>query len=388
MDNKTTRPINVAEVKKIAEQVLQKPVWRYYVDGADEQLTTAQNERVYKQVLIRPRVLRDVSSIDMKTTVFGKTYDSPIAISPSAYQKLVGHGGEIDVARAAFTKGTNFILSSNATTSLEDVATGLSPRQDGYPMPWFQLYYVDSHYEELIRRAEDAGYEALVLTVDTVVMGNRLHERKEPLKLPPGLSLANMKSRKSTGSSKGRLILNAETAAEAAKIAKKYASELTATDLTWEKTIPLLRSKTKLKIILKGILTAEDALKAVEAGVDGIMVSNHGGRQLDGVPATLEALPEIVDAVRGRVPILFDGGITHGADVFKALALGADLCFLGRSALWGLAYDGQKGVETVLNILERELWRTMALSGARSIKDITRSMLGVRRTDGFGVARL
>ncbi|KAG9254173.1 FMN-dependent dehydrogenase [Emericellopsis atlantica] len=385
------RPITVKEIKAIAERRLRKPVWRYYVDGADEQLTAGWNESIYDQLVIRPRILRDVSTIDTSTTIFGKHYDIPIAISPSAYQKLVGHGGEIDMARAAFASGTNVCLSSNATTSMEDVAQLLPTRGPEYPMPWFQLYFVRSRSitQALIQRAEKAGYEALVLTVDTPLMGNRLHERREPLQLPSDLSMANLTTIKGGGASKGRLILNAETAAEAAQVVRDHPDTLTDSRLTWEETVPWLRAQTKMKIILKGVLTAEDALLSVEAGVDAIIVSNHGGRQLDGVPATLEALPEVVDAVRDRIPILFDGGITRGSDVFKALALGADLCLLGRSALWGLAYDGQKGVEAVLNILERELWRTMGLSGAVSIKNISRSMLGVRRSgEGFGIARL
>lgn len=339
---------------------------------------------------MRPRVLRDVTKIDTSTSIFGKRYDIPVAIAPSAYQKLVGHGGEIDVVRASHNVGSNYILSSNATTSMEDVMSALTPRDDSYPAPWFQLYFLYSRdtTKGLIQRAEQAGYEALVLTVDTVVIGNRLSEHHEPFKMPPGLAIANLPTIKGGGASKGRLLLQAKTAAEARKVVEEHSDRLVDAGLEWREVIPWLRSQTKMKIILKGILTSEDALEAVEAGVDAVIVSNHGGRQLDGVPATLEALPEVADAVRGRIPVIFDGGISKGTDVFKALALGADLCLVGRTALWGLAYDGQKGVETVLHILERELWRTMALMGARSVKHISRSMLGRARRDGFGVAKL
>lgn len=339
---------------------------------------------------MRPRVLRDVTHIDTRVTVLGRRYDIPIAIAPSAYQKLAGPGGEIDTARASFALGTNITLSSNATTSMEDVAAALPERDAKYPRPWFQLYFIKGRAvtSKLIARAEKAGYDALVLTVDTVVMGNRVHERHEPLKLPPGVGMANMETRKGGGVSKGRLLLNARSAPEARKISDEHGEGLVDSGLTWHEVIPWLRSQTKVKIILKGIMTSEDALLAVEAGVDAIVVTNHGGRQLDGVPATLEVLPEIVDAVRGRIPVIFDGGISRGSDVFKALALGADLCMIGRTALWGLAYDGQRGVECVLNILERELARTMALAGAKSIKEISRSMLGVRKHNDFGVARL
>ncbi|KAI3577540.1 FMN-dependent dehydrogenase [Fusarium oxysporum f. sp. albedinis] len=381
MEAKNGKHITVDEIKALAQKRLPAYIWRYYADGADDQLTTLQNGEVYKTLVIRPRILRNVSTIDTSTQIFGKHYDVPIAIAPSAYQRLTGYNSEIDVARAAFARGTNVCLSSNATTSLEDVAQALPQRDAKYPKPWFQLYFVRSRRitKELIKRAERAGFEALVLTVDTTTMGNRLHERTNPLKLPADLSMANMTTIKGGGASKGRLILNAETAEEAAKIEREHSDLLIDSALTWTETIPWLRSQTSMKIILKGVLTAEDALLAVDAGVDAIIVSNHGGRQLDSVPATLEALPEVSDAVKGRIPVLFDGGISKGTDVFKALALGTDLCLLGRSALW----------ETVLNILERELWRTMVLSGAAAITDISRSMVGVRKSaTAFGIAKL
>jgi (S)-2-hydroxy-acid oxidase len=329
------------------------------------------------RLLFRPQVLRDVTNI-------------PIAVAPSAYQKLAGGEGEPDTARAAWALGTNITLSSNATTSLEDVASALPERDEHYPKPWFQLYFLNSRNltTDLIQRAEKSGYEALVLTVDTVVLGNRIHERKKPLQLPKGMEMSNVKSRRAGGVSKAGLLLSAKTAADFKQMVDEHRDALTAMDLRWDEVVPWLRSQTKMKIILKGILTEEDAKRAVEAGVDAIIVSNHGGRQLDGVPSTLEALPEVADAVRGKIPVIFDGGITRGSDVFKALALGADLCLIGRTALWGLAWDGQKGVEGVLHILERELSRTMALMGVARLRDISRSMLGRAKKTGFGVAKL
>lgn len=268
--------------------------------------------------------------------------------------------------------------------------SALPSRESSYPSPWFQLYFLRSRETtaRLIKRAEKAGYETLVLTVDTVVLGNRYHERKAPLKLPEGLRMANQDSVKAGGVSKGRLFLNARTAKEAQQVMEEHGDLIVDASLNWEETIPWLRSQTNMKIVLKGIMVGEDALKAVEAGVDGIIVSNHGGRQLDGVPSTLEVLPEIVAAVNGRLPVMFDGGIHRGSDVFKAIALGADLCFIGRSALWGLAYNGQSGVETILHILERELSRTMALAGAKSIEHICREMVGIARRDAFGITKL
>jgi (S)-2-hydroxy-acid oxidase len=261
---------------------------------------------------------------------------------------------------------------------------------EGHPGLWFQLYFLGSRdlTADLIRRAETAGYEALVLTVDTAVLGNRIHERKNPLELPPGLSTANAKSRRAGGVSKAGLLLRAKTAENFQELAHEYRDSLVDSSLEWTEVIPWLRSQTRMKLILKGIMTDSDARLAVEAGVDGIIVSNHGGRQLDGVPSTLEVLPEIVAAVKSEIPIIFDGGITRGSDVFKAVALGADLCLIGRSALWGLAWKGQEGVEGVLHILERELSRTMALMGAARLRDISGDMLGRAKTVGFGVAKL
>lgn len=341
-------------------------------------------------MLIRPRALRNVSNIDTTTTIFGRRYEIPIAVAPSAYQKLAVGDGELDVARATAALGTNVVLSSNATTTLEDVAQALSGRGPGSPAPWFQLYFLKSRdlTGGLVKRAEAAGYEALVLTVDTPILGNRLHERREPLQLSPGIAMANAPARRAGGISKAGLLLRARTAAEHRELVRQHADALVDSSLDWVEVIPWLRSQTKMKIILKGIMTAEDAERSLEAGVDGIIVSNHGGRQLDGVSSTLEALPEIVDAVRGKIPVILDGGISRGSDVFKALALGADLCLVGRTALWGLAWDGQKGVEGVLHILERELARTMALAGAPSLGDISRSMLGRPKKDGFGIAKL
>ncbi|KAH7182570.1 FMN-dependent dehydrogenase [Fusarium flagelliforme] len=383
-------PVCVNDIQDIAKSKLSSAVWEYYTTGADEQQTLERNVSIYDRVLLRPQVLRDVSNVDTRTTIFGKTYDFPIAIAPSAYQKLVGEGGEVALTRASHALGSNFILSSNATTSLEDVMSALPPRDASYPNPWFQLYFLRSREAtaRLIQRAEKAGYEALVLTVDTVVLGNRYHERKTPLTLPPGLRMANQDSVKAGGVSKGRLLLNARTAKEANQVMEEHGDLIVDASLSWEETIPWLRSQTTMKIILKGIMVGDDAAKAVEAGVDGIIVSNHGGRQLDGVPSTLEVLPEIVAAVDGRLPVMFDGGIHRGSDIFKAIALGADLCFIGRSALWGLAYNGQSGVETILHILERELSRTMALAGAKSVRHISRDMVGVARRNGFGIAKL
>ena len=238
-----------------------------------------------------------------------------------------------------------------------------------------------------------AGYGTLVVTADTPVLGNRINERKTQLVLPKPLTLANLEDNDPDRTKKpslNRELLQAKNREEAARIqeAAKERGLLNDPSLNWQETMPWIRGQTAMKVVVKGVMTAEDALLAVEHGADGIIVSNHGGRQLDGVSATIEALPEIVAAVQGRIPVLVDGGITRGSDVFKAIALGADFCLVGRVPLWGLAYDGKRGVEMVLDILEREFTRTMTLSGAGNLREIEPSMLGVRRSNGFGIVKL
>lgn len=216
-----------------------------------------------------------------------------------------------------------------------------------------------------------------------------------PLVLPAHLRLANIEPppavhqatqvRKPTFN---RLLMDARTAEQAEAIINSAGPSMHSSSITWERTLPWLRKITKLKIILKGIMTAEDASLSVQYGVDGIIVSNHGGRQLDSAPSTIEALTEVVDAVKHRIPIIFDGGVRRGSDVFKALALGADFVLIGRPVLYGLGYKGQEGVETVVHILERELSRTMALAGVANITAIQRGSLGISRQDTFGIAKL
>ncbi|KAL2006638.1 hypothetical protein VTN00DRAFT_9306 [Thermoascus crustaceus] len=284
----------------------------------------------------------------------------PIGIAPSAMQKLVGGDGELDMERAAAKMGTTMILSTQSTTSLEDVikAPGVEEGDD-CPAPefWFQIYISRNREKSasLIRRAEAAGYKAVALTVDTPILGNRINERKTPLVLPDHLSLANIEEpgtkRKVSKPTMNRILMNARTKEEAYKLSREASDTM----------------------------NDANALLAMEHGANAIVASNHGGRQLDSVSSTIQALPEIVEAVRDRIPVILDGGIGRGSDVFKALALGADFTFIGRPALWDLSHSGQQGVERVLNILERELSRTMTLVGANKIGDIRRDMLGVEK---------
>lgn len=369
--------------------------------------------------------MRDVSNVNTNNTLFGRTYPVPFGLAPSAMQKLAGGEGEMDVARAAAKLAINLTLSSQSTANLEDVMScKQSPPSGNDPAFWMQLYLTKDPEQSvpLIKRAEGssitskvsqnllliyatlaAGYEALVLTVDTPVLGNRLNERKVPLVLPPSLHLANVQPTTRSPQSErkptfDRRLMDARTLHDAEAILSEAGGNTHSSSLTWDITLPFLRrTAPRMKIILKGIMTPEDAVLAVKYGTDAIVVSNHGGRQLDETPSTIEALPAIHAALatgfselgkRNKIPVIFDGGVRSGADVFKALALGADFVLVGRPVLWGLGYKGAEGVETVINILERELSRTMALAGVTKVADIGKAYIGVKNVGGFGVSKL
>ncbi|KAH8895589.1 S-2-hydroxy-acid oxidase, partial [Thozetella sp. PMI_491] len=386
-------PITIAELEEIARKRLPSAWYSYFASGADEQRALRSNVEALNQLHILPRVLRDVSAIDTGISMLGQPWPLPIAVSPTGMQKMAGGEGELDVARAVGKFGINMVLSSSATASMEDViSAGQSAAPDSRfgSRFWFQLYLTDdmARNEKLINRAEAAGYEALVLTVDTAVSGNRYNERKNPVVLPPGLWLPNTQGPTPPKERKpniNRIIMDARTAKQASEILQAAGRIVNSASLTWS-DMEQLRKMTRMKIILKGIMTPEDAELAVQHGIDAIIVSNHGGRQLDCTVATTEALPAIVGAVRRRIPVMVDGGFRRGSDIVKAVALGADAVLIGRPVLWGLAFNGQAGVETVLHIFERELSRAMALAGVSKLADLEKSYLGVRA--GWGVSRL
>ncbi|KAJ1973078.1 hypothetical protein H4R33_007013, partial [Dimargaris cristalligena] len=375
------RPVCVREYENIAKNILPRSAWDYYASGAEEMLTVQDNMDAYSRIRLRPRVLVDVSKIDLKTKVMGHTIQNPICVSPSAMQRMAHDAGEKATARACAKMRTCMILSSWSTTSLEDVDTAgrevsddpsLAKRDLPSPTRWFQLYvYKDRDTTlNLVKRAEKAGYQALVVTVDTPYLGRRLADIRNKFTLPPHLTLANLEAHgKGEKSLMGPVDLT-EYSGGAAKRAPgqtntsglaAYVVDQTDASLTWE-AIHWLRANTSMPIIVKGVMTAEDARLALENKVDGIMVSNHGGRQLDGALSTIEALPEIVEAVNGKVDVFIDGGVRRGTDIFKALALGAKACFLGRPVLWALTYKGEEGVQEMMQLLEDEFKLCMALS--------------------------
>lgn len=353
-------PLNLFEYEPLARAVVDPVAWDYYQSGANDEVTLRENRLAFSRIRLRPRMLTGSGEPDIRATVLGESLRSPILVAPMAYQRLAHDEGEAAMARGASAAGSLMCVSTMANTSLEDVAQAATG-----PL-WFQLYvYRDrSVTESLVRRAEAAGYRALVVTVDMPAIGRREVDVRNGFGMPPHLKLANFQG-----------AMAEESRTEPGKSALvHYAHARLDPNLTWE-GIEWIASITSLPILLKGILTAEDAALAVAHGVAGIIVSNHGGRQLDGAVASIEALPEVVEVVAGRCEVLMDGGVRRGTDVLKALALGARAVLLGRPALWGLATDGAAGVERVLTLLNEELSLAMALAGRPTLASIDHSLV-------------
>ncbi|HVC20893.1 MAG TPA: alpha-hydroxy acid oxidase [Vicinamibacterales bacterium] len=353
-------PVNVLEFEALARQRMEPAAYDYYAGAAGDERTLAENRRGFERLVLRPRVLVDVSRIDASLDLLGARLAFPVLAAPTAFNRLAHPDGEQAVARAAGAAGTLMIASTIASCSLEEIARAATG-----PC-WFQLYvYRDRELtRDLVRRAEAAGYRALVLTVDTPRLGRRERDVRNRFVLPPEAAIRNFES------------LGRTTEAAWARDSSffDYVFRLFDPSLTWA-SIDWLRSITHLPIVLKGILTAEDAARARTAGVDGLVVSNHGARQLDGVPSTIAALPEVVQAVDGSLPVLLDGGIRRGTDVLKALALGARAVLIGRPYLWGLAAAGEPGVSRVLALLRDELELAMALAGRPTLASIDRTLV-------------
>jgi (S)-2-hydroxy-acid oxidase len=347
---------NVMEYEAIAKEKLPKMVYEYYASAAEDQWTLRENRNAYSRILFRPRILIDVSNVDTSATILGFKIASPIMIAPVAMQKMAHPDGEYATARAASAGNTIMTLSSWATSSVEEVAS------TGPGVRFFQLYVMKDRnvVEQLVRRAEKAGFKAIALTVDTPRLGRREVDIKNRFNLPPHLSLKNYE-----GLDLGKLDQTNDSGLSA------YVASQVDRSLSW-KDVKWLQSITSLPILVKGVLTAEDARIAINVGAQGIIVSNHGARQLDYVPATINALEEVVKAAQGRVPVFVDGGIRRGTDVFKALALGASGVFIGRPVIFSLAAEGEAGIKKVLQMLKDEFELTMALSGCRSLQEITR----------------
>ncbi|MGO9319386.1 MAG: lactate 2-monooxygenase [Solirubrobacteraceae bacterium] len=360
-------PVSASELEARARERLSPEAFGYVAGGAGSELTMAANLRAFERWQIVPRMLRDVSVRDLSTTVLGTAMAAPLLLAPVGVQSIVHPEGELAVGRAAAAYGLAPILSTAASHSIEDVAEAM-----GSSSRWYQLYWPRDRdlAASFVARAVDAGYEAIVVTLDTWLLGWRPRDlRSAYLPFLKGEGVANYFS-----DPVFRAALEKPPEEDPGPAIGHWAYQFANPRVTWA-DLAWLREQTALPIVLKGIVHAEDARLALDAGVDGLIVSNHGGRQVDGSIGALDALPSVRDAVGEEFPVLFDSGIRTGADIFKALALGADAVCLGRPYVWGLGLDGQAGVEFVLRCLLAELDLTLALSGYTSIAQVDRSAL-------------
>ena len=341
--------INLHDYERVAAERLAPGPLAYFTGGAGDEVTLRDNRAAFARQAIVPRVMRDVSTIDTTVEVFGRRWPSPIWIAPTALQRMAHPDGELATARAASARGMTLAVSTSASTDLADIAGVGGPR-------WFQVYLLadPGARRALVERAVANGYEALVLTVDLARIGRRERDLRIGFRIPEGVDIPNV------------AIAAGVSPEDVASVA--FTDRLTWTDLEW-------LAGFGLPVIVKGILHPDDATLAIEHGAAGIGVSNHGGRQLDGSIASLDALPAVVDAVGGRVPILLDGGVRRGTDVLIAAAMGATAVGIGRPVIWGLAVDGEAGVGNVLDLLTNELTNAMALAGVASCADLTPELL-------------
>ncbi len=330
--------LTVDDYEPVARELLSEAVYGYYAGGAGDEWTLAENLRAFERWMIRPRMLRGSGTPDTSTELFGSRVSMPVLVAPWAYQSMAHPDGEEGTARAAAESGTIMVVSTTAMDQVAEIAGITSAPK------WWQLYVMRdrSVTHDLLDRVAAAGYEALVWTVDFPVAGLRHRDARTGFELPIGLPTSDL----------------------------EFDPHMTWDDLGW-----IRERASGVKILVKGILTAEDAELAVQAGADGICVSNHGGRQLDRVPAGITALPEVAAQVAGRVPVLMDGGVRRGVDVLTALALGADAVMIGRPVAWALAVGGERGVRDVLGIMAGEVENAMALAGCRTVADITRDLV-------------
>ena len=374
---------NVDDLRKLAKRRLPIGVFDYIDGGAEDEITLRRNVAAYKKVSFKPRVLRDMANIDTSTSLFGRRLAFPLVLAPTGFTRIAHSQGELAVIRAATRAGIPFTLSTMATRSIEECASVA----ESDTRLWFQIYtWRDrSVVKNLVERAEAAGFEAVCLTVDTAVLGRRERDVRRGFTLPPEVGLGTIiDGMKNPGwtwdflkadpirfaNVEGVTAIDGSTAVDLAEHMKSQFDP----GLSW-KDVEWLRSIWKGPILIKGIQTVEDALIAVETGVEAIAISNHGGRQLDEAPAPFDLLPEVAEAVQDRLEIICDGGVRRGSDIVKAVSLGAKAVMAGRPYLYALAACGESGVDHVLDLLHEGVERTMALTGAASVDDLTKELI-------------
>jgi L-lactate dehydrogenase (cytochrome) len=388
VERRLSRAASVRDLRLIARKRLPRGVFDYIDGGAEDELTLRRNAEAFRRLEFRPRVLRDVGEVDISTTLLGRPLPVPLVLAPTGFTRIASPGGELDVARAAARAELPYTLSTMGTRSIEEVAAVSSGRK------WFQVYVWRDRamMKEMLARAAAAGYEAIVITVDTAVLGRRERDVRHGFTLPPRLgpgtlldgalhpgwtwdfvraepiTFANITG---TGVPDG-----AEAVNLAEYINGQFDPALSWQDLDW------FRSVWDGPIVLKGIQSVDDARLAADAGVEAIALSNHGGRQLDGSPPPAELIAPVADAIGDRAEIICDGGIRRGSDIVKAVALGARACMIGRAYLYGLGAAGERGVDHVLALLESDIRRTMALTGRRMMSELGADL--VQRRTGRG----
>ena len=375
------RAASVEDLRRLAKRRLPRAVFDYIDGGAEDELTLARNSEAFRRLEFRPRVLRDVSRVDTKTTLLGRELEMPLVLAPTGFCRMADPAGELAVARAAERAGLPYTLSTLATRSIEEVAEVSDGRK------WFQVYVWRDRglLKEMLERASAAGYEAIVVTVDTAVLGRRERDVRRGFTLPPKIGLQTLIDGAlhpgwtwafvraepiSFSNVTGRSVADGTDPVTLSEyINSQFDPSLSWDDIDW------FRSNWDGPIVLKGVQTVEDALLAAERGVEAIALSNHGGRQLDGAPPPLELVAPVADAVGDRVEVICDGGVRRGSDIARAVALGARACMAGRAYLYGLGAGGERGVDHVLAQLRQGLERTLALIGAPSIHDLSADLV-------------
>ena len=346
-----------------AQTHLDGNAWAYFSGGAGDEITLRANRSAWDRLQLHPRVLRSMAGANTRIQLMGRTLEHPMLLAPIAFQRMAHPDGELATAYAAAAQGAGLVLSTQASIPLEQVAQAVASDPLRGPL-WFQLYIQPDRgfTRELVQRAETAGFEALVLTVDAPVNGARDRERRAGFRLPAGVSAVNLAG------------MPPPLPVERIPGQSALFDGLLTNNPTWA-DVEWLQSITRLPVLIKGVLHEDDARQAVALQLGGVIVSNHGGRTLDTVPATAQVLPRIADAVAGDIPVLVDGGIRRGTDVLKALALGAQAVLVGRPYVYGLANAGAVGVAHVLRLLRDELEMAMALSGCTSLEKVSRAVI-------------
>ncbi|KAK6387175.1 hypothetical protein LTS17_000441 [Exophiala oligosperma] len=391
----------IRDLKEKASKNLPKMYREYFNEGAMDMITLRDNEAAFDRYRIRPRILKNVSHIDTSTTIWGSKVLFPFGFSPAAMHRLAHPEGEVGTSRACAALNVAMGLSAYSTDSLEDVIEQGSGKTNPYAMQ-VSLLKDKKLTLQLLNRAEKAGYKAILLTVDAPMLGRRLNEFRNGFGMPkdmrypniaPDMDASNLEGGDNelaygtfpSPTLKSSTIQHAQHSRKNSLISIMLTSPVLGTEngVNWDEAISYVKGHTNLQIWVKGLYTAEDVATAISYGLDGVVISNHGGRQLDSVPATLDALRECAPVAKGKIPIAIDGGIRRGTDIFKAIALGADFCFAGRIPIWGLAYNGSKGVELAINLLYDEFKLAMGLAGCKSVSEINRGHLSILETNGI-----